>query len=198
MPIKNGYAAMTRKRKPKAKAGRRRLDDYETPENVTATLLENVTFQGPILEPAAGSGRMAKVFRRWKYKFTTADLKRGQDFLKRKYAWAGSIVTNPPYRDDLPEAFARKALSLADGHVALLVEGKWLWGSKRAAGLFSSYKPSLVIVLSSRIYFHEGSGKPIPSQFFSHAWVVWPPKAMRGLPGNTTRLIIVDQNKAPE
>jgi hypothetical protein len=198
MPIKNGYAAMVRARAAKPKGGRRKMDDYETPENVTEALLQNVKPQGPILEPAAGSGRMAKVFRRWEHKVTTADLKRGQDFLKRKNAWPGSIVTNPPYRDDLPEAFARKALSLADGHVALLVEGKWLWGSKRAAGLFSSYKPSLVIVLSSRIYFHEGSGKPILSQFFSHCWIVWSPRAMRGLPGNTTRLIIVDQNKAPE
>jgi hypothetical protein len=198
VPIKNGYAAMVRARAAKPKGKRRKMDDYETPENVTEALLENVTLQGPILEPAAGSGRMTKVFRRWKYNYTATDLKRGQDFLKRKYAWAGSIVTNPPYRDDLPEAFARKALSLADGHVALLVEGKWLWGSKRAAGLFSSYKPSLVIVLSSRIYFHEGSGKPIPSQFFSHAWVVWPPRAMRDLPFRTTRLIIVDQNKVAE
>jgi hypothetical protein len=198
MPIKNGYAAMVRARKAKPKGKRRKMDDYETPENVTEVLLENVTLQGPILEPAAGSGRMTKVFRRWKYHYTTADLKRGQDFLKRKYAWAGSIVTNPPYRDDLPEAFARKALALADGHVALLVEGKWLWGSKRAAGLFSSYKPSLVIVLSSRIYFHEGSGKPIPSQFFSHCWVVWGPRATRDLPFRSTRLVIVDQNKAPE
>ena len=189
---------MVRARAAKPKGKRRKMDDYETPENVTEALLKNVTLQGPVLEPAAGSGRMSRVLSSWKYKVTTADLKRGQDFMKRKFVWPGSIVTNPPYRDDLPEAFARKALSLADGHVALLVEGKWLWGSKRAAGLFSSYQPSLVIVLSSRIYFHQGSGKPIPSQFFSHCWVVWSPRAMRELPGRSTRLVIVDQNKVPE
>lgn len=186
---------MVKSRKTKSK--RRRLDDYETPASATLALIKNTTLFGPILEPAAGSGRMAKVFRqKTRKKVTTADLKRGQDFLKRTKLWPGSIVTNPPYRDDLPEAFARKALALADGNVALLVEGKWLWGSKRAAGLFKSYKPSLVIVLSSRIYFHEGSGPPIKSQFFSHCWVVWPQRALRQLPlGRTTRLVIVDQNE---
>lgn len=191
MPIKNGYAAMVRTRGSK----RRKLDDYETPANVTEALVNNTSLFGPILEPAAGSGRMAKVLSKKYGRVTTADIKRGQDFLKRTKYWHGSIVTNPPYRDDLPEAFARKALQLAEGNVALLVEGKWLWGSKRARGLFNTYKPSLVIVLASRIYFHEGSGKPIPSQFFSHCWVVWPPRSMRTLPVRSTRLVIVDQNE---
>lgn len=196
MPIKNGYAAMVRARKTaKPKSKRRKLDDYETPENVTRALIKNACLSEPFLEPAAGSGRMAKVLRSIG-RVTTADLKRGQDFLKRTKTWPGSIVTNPPYRDDLPEAFARRALSLADGNVALLVEGKWLWGSKRANGLFKDNKPSLIIVLASRIYFHQGSGKPIPSQFFSHCWVVWPTRPIRELGVSATRLVIVDQNEA--
>jgi len=195
VPVKNGYAAFVRKGKSK----RRKLDDYETPESAIRPLTSwyRDLFLGsdPILEPAAGSGRMAKVLREeTNSKVYESDIKQGKDFLKRKEKWPGHIITNPPYKDNLPEKFARHALKLAKGKVALLVEGKWLWGSKRANGLFEEYIPETVIVLSSRIYFHEGSGKPIKSQFFSHCWVVWPSEENR-LTNEETQLWIVDQNK---
>lgn len=198
MPVKNGYAAMVRKKAERAKKNkskRRKDDGYETPENVTLALTKHVKFKGTIVEPACGSGRMMRVLvRETKRTCYGYDIKKGQDFLK-SIGRTDNIVTNPPYRDNLPEAFARKALERAEGKVAFLVEGKWLWGSRRAAGLFKEFKPSLVIVLSSRIYFHQGSGKPIDSQFFSHCWVVWPEQALRKKGGYDTQMIIVDQNE---
>ena len=53
----NGYAGLVRARADAPKGKRRRLDDYETPQEVTEALCEVVKFRGPILEPAAGSGR---------------------------------------------------------------------------------------------------------------------------------------------
>lgn len=192
---RNGYASMVRTAKAKSK--RRRMDDYETPENVTHALTQYISFTGPIMEPACGSGRMMRELTkrtgRTVYGF---DLKKGHDFTKSIGKWRGDIVTNPPYRDNLPEIFARKALDRASGRVALLVEGKWLWGAKRAKGLFSEFIPEAIIVLSSRIYFFQGKGKPIDSQFFSHCWVVWPQRSRRKrmCPADT-HFYIVDQNE---
>lgn len=206
MPVKNGYAAMVRKKSRRniykvmvegnrQKSKRRKLDDYETPESATKALTDHIEFTGAILEPAAGSGRMAKVLRReTKRQVFTSDIKRGRDFLKRNDKFKGNIITNPPYGRKL-DAFAEKALELATGRVALLVEGKWLWGSKRANGLFKKFPPETVIVLSSRIYFYEGSGKPIPAQFFSHCWVVWPTQFNREHQKHATKLVIMDQNQ---
>jgi hypothetical protein len=202
VPVKNGYAAMVAAKKdaPKSKAKRRKMDDYETPEDNTAALCQLVKFAGPILEPASGSGRMARALAEFTgKKVTTADMKRGADFTRRVAPWAGDIVTNPPYRDNLPETFARNALKLASGRVALLVEQKWLTGAKRARGLFSEYVPEAFVFLASRIYFFEGGGKPIDSQFFSHCWVVWPEKKRRKkLKAGDTRAYIVDQNGTAE
>jgi hypothetical protein len=203
MAAMNGYAAMSRKRKAdkaKPKSKRRKMDDYETPEDNTAALCQLVKFAGPILEPASGSGRMSRALAEFTgKKVTTADLKRGADFMARKAPWPGDIITNPPYRDNLPEGFARNALRLASGRVALLVEQKWLTGARRANGLFADFVPEAVIFLASRIYFFEGSGKPIPSQFFSHCWVVWPEaKRRKKLKPGDTRAYIVDQNGAAD
>jgi hypothetical protein len=173
----NGYAGLVRARKPTGK--RRRLDDYETPPEVTQALCQVVKFEGPILEPAAGSGRMANALKTWTgQKIATADIKRGDDFTKRTTRWAGDIVTNPPYRDGLADAFVAKALELADGRVAMLMELKFLTGQKRAEALFYPTPPSDVIIIPWRIYFIAG-GKPIDSQFYNHCWIVWPPRRLR-------------------
>jgi predicted RNA methylase len=172
----NAYANLVRNRKPKG--GRRKLDDYETPSADTERLCRFVKFRGPILEPAAGSGRMARALATWTGKrVTTADLKRGQDFLARTKKWAGDIVTNPPYHDGMATAFVQKALELADGRVAMLLELKYLAGAKRAK-FYNANKPEALVVIPNRIYFLV-NGKPIKSQFYSHCWIVWPPRALR-------------------
>lgn len=187
MPTRNGYAAMVRKRKDKPTGKRRTLDDYETPPEVTEALCDFVEFDGPILEPAAGSGRMARVLReRTGERVTTADVKRGQDFTKRTARWKGDIITNPPYRNGLADAFVQKALELADGRVAMLMELKFLTGSKRARQLYGEFRPERIVLIPGRIYFIAG-GKPITSQFFTHCWIVWPPRKYRN--ANTPTLV---------
>lgn len=183
----NGYAALVNARKDKPKGKRRKLDDYETPSEDTERLCRFVKFRGPILEPAAGSGRMARALFTWTGKrVTTQDIKRGQDFTTRTKKWHGDIITNPPYRDGLADAFVYKALELADGRVAMLMELKYLTGSKRAQELYTVCKPEAIIVIPGRIYFYEGgTKKQIQSQFYSHCWIVWPPRPLRG-PGVRT------------
>lgn len=187
----NAYANLVRSRKAKPKGKRRKLDDYETPSIDTERLCRFVKFRGPILEPAAGSGRMSRALVTWTSKrVTTADIKRGQDFLKRSKTWKGDIITNPPYHHGMADAFVQHALKLADGRVAMLLELKYLTGQKRAKSLYNVCKPEAVIVIPNRIYFFAG-GKQIKSQFYSHCWIVWPPRALRG-PGTRTETYWAD------
>jgi SAM-dependent methyltransferase len=167
MSARNGYAALVKQRA-SGETKRRRLDDYETPDSVTQRCLARVKFRGPILEPACGSGRMVRVLKAAGYKVTGSDIKEGHDFLKRAKDWDGDIVSNPPYRDGLAEMFVRHALELATGQVAMLLQSGFIWGDKRGSGLYREFKPAHVIVIPERIYFLV-NGKPIPSQFFSHA-----------------------------
>lgn len=172
--------------KPSAKPAskRRVLDDYETPESATNALGPFLKAKGPILEPASGSGRMARALKGLfpGVKIETADIKRGADFLKRTKTHKGPCVTNPPYRDGQAEAFARQALKLCDGKVAMLMQSGFVWGSRRANGFFlAGYRPERIIIIPWRIMFIDGDGKEIEGQFFSHAWVIWPSRSMRAL-----------------
>jgi hypothetical protein len=179
-----------------AKGKRRKLDDYETPEGVTLALINTIAFPegDKVLEPAAGSGRMANVLRtRAGLKVSTADIKRGADFLKRQATFPGHIITNPPYKDNLAEKFCRKALTLADGKVAMLVQSGFVYGDKRATGLFTDFVPSHFIHIPERILFiNAGTGEPIDSQFYNHLWVVWDErgKRTRVKPGETRAWIV--------
>lgn len=178
MSQRNGYAALVRQRTDGV-TKRRKLDDYETPGNVTRRLTRFVKLAGPILEPACGSGFMVKELRQETgLRVVGTDIKGGIDFLKRAKEWRGDIVTNPPYRDGLAEKFARHALKLASGRVCMLVQSGFIWGDKRADGLFAEFPPDQIIVIPERIYFLV-NGKPIDSQFFSHAWVCWPSQRIR-------------------
>lgn len=189
MAGKNGFAALVKQRT-EGSTKRRKLDDYETPEAITRYLLQRVGFRGPILEPAAGSGRMVRVLReamkccaanapdRHSPRVVADDIKDGGDFLKRATKWAGDIVTNPPYRDGLAERFVRHALKLADGRVCMLMQSGFIWGDRRANGLYAESKPDVVIVVPERIRFYVNN-KPIDSQFFNHAWLCWPDRKTR-------------------
>lgn len=198
----NGYAALVKARSVVKAAGgnlkRRKLDDYETPADKTQYLMDHaqslLSFRST-LEPAAGSGRMAEVLESNGHKVTREDIKTGQDFTQRAKKFKGNIVTNPPYRDGLADVFVNKALDLADGGVAMLMDSKYLFGSKRNDSLFQKCPPALVIVIPERVYFYEGSGikaKQIPSQFYNHVWLVWPDRdsrEKRGAVGAVTRTV---------
>lgn len=181
---KNGFAALVHQRTT-GTVKRRKLDDYETPSDVTERLLRFFPLPSDetILEPAAGSGFMVRALRADGHKVIGLDIKHGSDFLARTKKWKGPLVTNPPYRDGLAERFVRHALKLADGPVCMLMQSGFVWGDKRASGLFDECPPAVVIVIPERIYFLV-NGKPIKSQFFSHAWLCWPRRELRSVREN--------------
>lgn len=154
---------------------RQPLDAYETPAYVTQALMNRVGFTGPILEPAAGTGRIARVLRLHGYKVETDDIRRGpkHDFLMRAEPCT-NVVTNPPYAGRLPFQFVEHALHLASGKVAMLLKHGFFWSQGRRDWL-NKHRPSDVIFMSQRILFLLPDGRPIKGQFFDHMWVVWEP-----------------------
>jgi hypothetical protein len=198
MAGRNGYAALVEQRAA-GETKRRKLDDYETPPQETRLLARYCRGMGAkVWEPAAGSGRMAREIKRFPFVkgVKTGDIKRGQDFLKCNDPFPGSVITNPPYRDGLAERFARHAMKLADGRVCMLMQNGFLWGGKRGSGLFQEFKPDLVIVIPWRVYFIDaGTGEPIPSQFFNHAWVCWPSRHLRA--GNSSTTTVWAEPESP-
>jgi len=157
-----------------------RLDVLETPDDATAALLQFVDLGRRVLEPAAGSGRMVRFLRSRGHVVERGDIRTGQDFLKRTRRAEGDTVTNPPYSRGRAEAFARKALELTDGKVAMLMDQGFVWGQKRSARLWRQHKPYLVVVIPWRIYFFKPNGRPIDGQANEHCWIVWPKRSQRG------------------
>ncbi len=132
------------------------------------------TLAGPILEPAAGQGLIAKELRANGYKVHTSDILRGRDFLKRTKPWTGDLVTNPPYRKRLDEEFLHQALKLVDGRICLLLQTSRLHGGRRHKELWSIRPPELVLIIPWRVMFlHSDGVTPISGQGYDHSWFIW-------------------------
>lgn len=148
---------------------------YPTPPGGTRALLSVETFDGPIWEPACGEGHMSRELEAAGYEVVSTDLvDRGYgtprvDFLMEWQARAPNIVTNPPFK--LGEQFARHALRLTTGKVALLCRLMWLEGSERRK-MFESAPLARVWVFSKRIGFLRNeiatTGGMVP-----YAWFVF-------------------------
>jgi hypothetical protein len=86
----------------------------------------------------------------------TADIKDGEDFLERDdKPFAGHVIANPPY-GKLADPFIRKALTIADGKVAMLMQSGFLFGGKRALALYGQHKPELIISDPLAHHVHRG------------------------------------------
>lgn len=176
---------------------RKERDLYETPEWVTEVLCRHLWLSswalGHAWEPAAGSGKMAAVLRKYvdgnghcllasDIEPLAPDVKR-LDFLSLDkfpmvdFGGIGSIVTNPPY--DKATEFIEHALKLADtvNHgvlIAMLLRTDFDHAKSRSH-LFRDC-PSFFrkIVLTKRITWFEpelnAKGK---SPSFNHAWYLW-------------------------
>src|SRR4051812_23471416 len=86
-------------------------DYYPTPPEAVASLLAAEIFDGPIWEPACGSGNISRVLQRYHYPVVSTDLHEygfgegGVDFLKETRPRAKHIITNPPYGKGLADRF---------------------------------------------------------------------------------------------
>ena len=96
-------------------------DCYETPEWVTRALLPHLGNIKSVWEPAAGSGKMARVLEAAGLQVLSTDISAGQDFLLAGKQSVDAIVTNPPYTS--AALFIEHALRLMSGggKVAMLL-----------------------------------------------------------------------------
>jgi hypothetical protein len=169
----NRFASMSERRSRDARLSH---DQYETPDAVTNLLLDNFQFEGPILEPAAGSRRISRCLEQRGYRVLSGDIRDEDpyDYLADDRVWPGDVITNPPYHQGMGEAFVCHALAKAKGDVAMLLEAGFLWGRKRANGLFAEFPPTDVLIVPWRIRFHVGDKEElIKSQAYNHVWCVW-------------------------
>ena len=149
------------------------VDRYETPDSLTLALARRVKLPHRVREPACGTGRMARVLTALGHDvFATDIVEDGVDFLQ-DHGRCDAVVTNPPYRDGLAEAFVQHALDVCDGPVAMLMRLGFLSSQGRHRRLFSVRPPCALIVVSPRIIFFKADGSRISGQAHDHAWMVW-------------------------
>jgi hypothetical protein len=151
---------------------RKERDCYETPEWVTEALRPHVRHVGSIWEPAAGSGKMVKVFEGWGLKaIDHGDIVDGRDFLQEGPRPIDAIVTNPPYV--LATQFVEHALDLVGqsrGTVAMLLRTDFDHAKTRRHLFGDCGRFSRKVVLTKRIkWFEDSKGSPS----FNHAWFIW-------------------------
>ncbi len=100
-----------------------------------------------ISEPACGRGDMAEVIKGYGFRVVASDLKHrgygrgGRDFLKSTKPAARAIVSNPPYMDDLAQAFIVHAKKIGVEYLALLLKAQF-WNTRGNALLWKCYRPA--------------------------------------------------------
>lgn len=119
---------------------------YVEPYWVSKRLFEVERFEGTILDPACGLGRIVESALKAGYIARGTDIvKRSPlfecraDFLEGNIFGPGNIVCNPPFstaeRSDMAQRFVERALRVAACKVAMLLPSPWLHGDKRARWL---------------------------------------------------------------
>lgn len=171
------------------------LDWYVESEECTDALCTVERFTGSIWDPACGQGNAVRALLRAGHLAVGTDVvKRGlgfcegwrgeHDFLTGEpaphacFSTPANFVMNPPFfRAVGAEAFARKALSIAKGKVAVFSDVRFLLGGKRAVGFYAEHRPARVWLLSPRPscppgdFLLEGGKAEGGSQDW--CWIVW-------------------------
>lgn len=165
--------------------GRQHGDFYPTPAEATRALVlwlkarGLLDFNAPVIEPACGAGAMATALEAEGLKVIASDLydrgygETGACFLTLDLPRRAQIITNPPYRDDLPDRFIRRASGEARLLCLLLKATYWNAGPGNNGKpsrdcLWRFWRPSAVLALTWRLDF-MGLGAPT----MDCAWNVW-------------------------
>lgn len=149
------------------------FDRYETPDSVTFGLLKRIELPYNVREPACGTGRIARCLATDGHSPHATDLQEDEvDFLEETRK-SQAIVTNPPYREGLADAFIHKAHQVCDGPIWMLLNIGMLFGQSRCSELWSEFPVQKLIVVSRRIKFFRADGTRIVGQAHNHAWFGW-------------------------
>ena len=149
---------------------RKERDLYETPGWVTEALLPHLPSGLVIWEPAAASGKMARIL--LAKLATDIDAHGGNlDFLVQNMPYGiNAIITNPPY--EFAREFIERALHLTKpvGLVAMLLRTDYDHAKTRQHLFGECRQFAKKIVLTRRIVWFDG---PNAAPSFNHAWYVW-------------------------
>jgi hypothetical protein len=162
---------------------REKDDFYATPRSAIEQLLQVEKFEGAIWEPACGDGAIVRVLQDAGYRVHASDLvdrglqeaRTGIDFLMEHVAMAPNVVTNPPFT--LATDFARKALDLSTGKVAMLLKIGFLEGPTRTD--IHQFLAAVWVIrrrvtfLKNGQAFARSNGK---GGIHTYAWFVWDKK----------------------
>lgn len=127
---------------------------------------------GPIWEPAAGPGMLAKALRSYGPEVIETTIERGQDFYKYEEppAEISQIVTNPPYSHKA--RFAKKALQLCR-RVALIMPTETV-STAGYIRIVQIYGEPGIIFFAPRVHFYmPNKGFYGSVAGFPTAWFTW-------------------------
>lgn len=164
---------------------RQEHDFYATPTKTTKAILDKVSLEGSILEPACGMGHISKVIKDYypNNKVISTDLydygygETNIDFLTHDYGSKfDNIVTNPPFKLALP--FVERALELSNDKVLMLMKVQFLESKNRREFLENSPLRYVYCFSERQATMRNGwelnpkTGKPWSTALFL-AWFVW-------------------------
>lgn len=174
--------ALLRRRSPEiGESGYPRIDGdfYCSEPFIPAALVAKVRLRGVVLEPACGKGDISLALIAAGYPVWSRDLhnrgfgEAGVDFLTAPIPdCIRTVATNPPYRDELADAFVWRALDLMRprrGLVCMLFSHRFDCAKSRA-DLFERHPAyRLRITLRQRPRWGFGNGNP-KAHFAWHVW----------------------------
>lgn len=158
-------------------------DHYNTPHENLNCLVQHVTLHEHVWECAAGKGYLSEQLHDFGHTVWSSDIIdygfderfRLANFLEQSELpdpRIRSIVSNPPYFDDMPEQFIRHALKLmkpVKGQVAMFLRNEYDC-SKGRMDLFGLPPFHKKVIVTKRPRWVEGS-KGSPRH--NYAWFVW-------------------------
>jgi hypothetical protein len=143
-------------------------DDFQTPAEGAAPLLDYLPTKWAVWECAEGQGNLSATLRTRGHRVTGSDVRSGQDFLtwKPDSSW-DCVVTNPPYSKK--DEFLARCYALGKPFALLMPVAAV--GEQGRMNLYREHGIQLLLP-DKRINFQTPTGGPSSAWFFT-AWFCW-------------------------
>lgn len=160
-------------------------DFYPTAPVATRTLLRNYKVPKTIWEPASGRGWISRELVKngheviatdlYEYENPFVETQFGIDFLNAPRYNTQGLVTNPPFKNNLPEKLIRRAIEELEFEFVAIFARLTFLESARRYDLFKDHPPSKILVFSERVNCDEKmfeEGKELGGMV-CYSWVIW-------------------------